>query len=196
MVTKNCEKRNIRYVILLNLHRLPIPDREKARIGSDRTAPLQSSSLVGGLYAIDREFFFNIGGLDEKMQPYYGSEDIEITLRIWLCGGLVELLPCSRVGLIDRSQDLHFLPGGIDDARLRNAARITDIWFDEFRKIYYALEPFALSLRTDTTKLSTLKQQLKCKPFAWFLKNIYPESFYNVKYINIGRVSILQRILF
>lgn len=33
---------------------------------------------------------------------YYGAEHVEMSVRLWMCGGTMEALPCSNVGHIYR----------------------------------------------------------------------------------------------
>jgi polypeptide N-acetylgalactosaminyltransferase len=53
--------------------------------------------MTGGAYAIDRKYFFELGGYDEGMFLYNG-ENYELSLKIHLCGGRMLAIPCSRVG--------------------------------------------------------------------------------------------------
>jgi polypeptide N-acetylgalactosaminyltransferase len=50
--------------------------------------------MSGGLLAIGREWFFTIGGHDQEMQAW-GGENIDLSLRIWRCGGEIVYAPTS-----------------------------------------------------------------------------------------------------
>jgi polypeptide N-acetylgalactosaminyltransferase len=55
------------------------------------------NTMTGGAYAIDRKYFFELGGYDEGMFLYNG-ENYELSLKLHLCGGNMLKIPCSRVG--------------------------------------------------------------------------------------------------
>lgn len=50
---------------------MPIPQREKNRIANSTVAPLHTPTIAGGIFAIDKEFFYEIGSYDEGM-PNFG----------------------------------------------------------------------------------------------------------------------------
>ena len=45
---------------------------------------------------MDRKLFFELGEYD-PMLLYYGAEHVEMSLRIWMCGASMEIVPCSNV---------------------------------------------------------------------------------------------------
>lgn len=51
---------------------------------------------------------------------------------MWLCGGSVEVVPCSKIAHIERAHKPY-----APDLRLamkRNALRVADIWLDDYKK--------------------------------------------------------------
>lgn len=63
------------------------------------TAPYRTPALIGCAIIVDREFFFEIGTFDMDMS-IWGGENTELSLRTWMCGGAMEIVPCSRMGLL------------------------------------------------------------------------------------------------
>lgn len=167
----------------------PIPDEEMDAL-SDRTSYTKTPAMAGGLFAIDKEYFFKIGSYDEDM-IIWGGENLEISLRIWMTGGTLLTIPCSRVGHIFRDNTPYTMPGGGSHIVHRNAARVADVWLDEYKKYFYSVVPEALKKRTNTTKRQQLRKQLKSKSFRWYLNNIYPESPFNDNFERIVEVCFL-----
>lgn len=57
-------------------------------------------------------------------------------LQVWLCGGSLEIIPCSVVGHIFRTKSPHSFPKGIDVVT-RNQVRLAEVWMDDYKKIFY-----------------------------------------------------------
>uniref|UniRef100_A0A8C9FHH3 Polypeptide N-acetylgalactosaminyltransferase n=1 Tax=Pavo cristatus TaxID=9049 RepID=A0A8C9FHH3_PAVCR len=95
--------------------------------------------------------------------------------QIWMCGGRLLIIPCSRVGHIFRKRRPYGSPGG-QDTMAHNSLRLAHVWMDEYKEQYFALRP---ELRTrnygNITDRVELRKRLNCRSFKWYLDNIYPE---------------------
>ena len=67
-----------------------------------------------------------------------------LSWQTWLCGGSVEILPCSRVGHLYQNEDAHSQLER--EAALQNKVRIAETWLDSFKETFYKHSPEALSL--------------------------------------------------
>jgi polypeptide N-acetylgalactosaminyltransferase len=152
----------------------------------DEIAPRLSPAMPGGLFAMDRLFWEKIGKYDQQMN-IWGGENIEMSVRIWQCGGSIEFLPCSRIGHMFRVNFKHFkenfpylFPGGTGAVVSKNKARCIEVWFDDYKpKFYKPLfgtdtlpEHMQIGDISDRVKL---RKDLECKSFDWYYKNVYPE---------------------
>lgn len=63
------------------LYRYRVPAREMERRHHDKTAPLRSPTMAGGLFSIDKTLFYEIGSYDEGMD-IWGGENLEMSFRV------------------------------------------------------------------------------------------------------------------
>ncbi|XP_027450030.1 LOW QUALITY PROTEIN: probable polypeptide N-acetylgalactosaminyltransferase 8 [Zalophus californianus] len=155
----------------------------------DATAPVKSPSIMG-ILAANRIFLEEMGSLDGGMLVY-GGENVELSLRVWQCGGRIEILPCSRIAHLER----HHKPYAVDLslALKHNALRVAEIWMDEYKHMVYLAWNIPLQNSGidfgDISSRMALRKKLKCKTFDWYLKNVYPnlKPIHNI--VGYGRMK-------
>eukprot|EP01071_Lankesteria_metandrocarpae_P006082 Lankesteria_metandrocarpae@DN4233_c0_g1_i1.p1 len=134
---------------------------------------ITSPTMAGGLFAADTAFFKEVGSYDDKF-VYWGTENLELSFRLWMCGGMLECTACSRVYHI-------FRKGGVGyaspmDAVTKNKMRLLTIWMDEFADLAWRV------IGQPVVKFGPIKENMlwrkerHCKSFRWFLENVNPEA--------------------
>uniref|UniRef100_A0A8C2ZJC7 Polypeptide N-acetylgalactosaminyltransferase n=1 Tax=Cyclopterus lumpus TaxID=8103 RepID=A0A8C2ZJC7_CYCLU len=147
--------------------RIPIPPELQK---DDPSEPFESPVMAGGLFAVDRKWFWELGGYDTGLE-IWGGEQYEISFKVWMCGGRMEDTPCSRVGHIYRKYVPYKVPGGVSLAR--NLKRVAEVWMDEYAEYIYQRRPEYRHLSAgDMTAQKELRNRLNCMDFKWFMSKV------------------------
>ncbi|KAM9821438.1 polypeptide N-acetylgalactosaminyltransferase 9 [Syngnathus typhle] len=165
-----------------------IPPQEWLDKG-DETAPIRTPAMIGCSFVVNREYFGEIGLLDPGMEVY-GGENIELGMRVWQCGGSMEVLPCARVAHIERSKKPY--NNDIDYYAKRNALRAAEVWMDEYKSHVYMAWNIPMNNPGvdfgDVSERLALRKRLQCRSFRWYLEHVYPEMRIYNNTITYGEV--------
>ena len=131
--------------------------------------------MSGGLLVMTRRWWQETGGYDSTMKGW-GGENIDQSLRSWLCGGEIVQARHSfvahmwRVNEKPETKAKYIVPGG---AVVVNRFKAISAWADEWVVKTLNSSDFRqfanVSNRPDISSITAVKDKLQCKPFAWFL---------------------------
>nr|XP_042913210.1 polypeptide N-acetylgalactosaminyltransferase 5-like [Parasteatoda tepidariorum] len=116
-----------------------------------------------------------------------------------MCGGTLEIIPCSHVGHVFRSRSPYVWKPGENVFRT-NCIRLAEVWLDDYKQLFYkriGLDAYRVVQQKNYGDVSSrieLRKKLNCKSFDWYLKNIYPELYIPADLVAEGEVRL--RIFF
>mmetsp|Transcript_73427 Transcript_73427/g.160825 ORF Transcript_73427/g.160825 Transcript_73427/m.160825 type:complete len:983 (+) Transcript_73427:116-3064(+) len=158
-----------------------------------RDAPLMS----GGLLGISRKWWQETEGYDEHMVAW-GGENIDQSLRIWLCGGRIEVAEGAYIAHMWRDPNnpktrLRY-PIPTKDV-MRNKARASKAWFGEFIDKVFSFPEYEAFARKgeplgDMSNFDRLRNKLQCKPFSHYINRfsyvyldsgLIPEKIFQIR---------------
>merc|ERR1712194_147801 len=140
---------------------------------------IHSPGASGGIFAMRRDWFSQLRMLDADLLEW-GGHHFELTMKVWRCGGQIEIVPCSRVGHVFRSSAKRPYP--VDTMQVvRNYQRLAHLWMPNHLDYVYRmiLQGRDLELK-GLGPLLKRQAELKCKSFEWYLDTIDHELKYEM----------------
>lgn len=131
-----------------------------------------SPAVRGNVFAVRKDFFFAVGAYDTGLDGDGGGEQVELSIRAWLCTGSVKVAYCSRVGLLN-------LFDPVKVSSQRNVRRIAEKWFGAQRSTVY--RSFGMATKSGDDQIFDLGSDRtehtnrligQCKDIDWFLTHI------------------------
>jgi len=142
-------------------------------------APYTSPVMAGGLFTIRKDWFAQLGFYDEGME-IWGGEQLELSFKAWMCGGVIEIVPCSRVGHIFRSFSPYKWTAKVKLPEY-NYKRVAEVWMDDYKEFYYDRLGTTSGLKEknvgefgDVSDRKELRASLECRDFSWYLSHQMP----------------------
>lgn len=138
--------------------------------------------ISGGLLGMSRRWWHETGGYDKEMLGW-GGENLDQSLRVWLCGGEIVMATGSQVAHMwrDGSAKTSARYKMVGDTQ-RNRARAVYAWYGEFADKLLHYPNFANRQPTadgqpwygSLDNFEEVKQGLQgCRSFAWFLRRFH-----------------------
>ncbi|XP_060562485.1 polypeptide N-acetylgalactosaminyltransferase 13-like [Ruditapes philippinarum] len=138
-------------------------------------SPIPYGIVPGMMTAMRKSFFLQLGGFDPGME-IWGVEHMELSVKTWLCGGVVEMLPCSKIGHIYRAapwQSFHPHQRYVS----KNMMRFAHVWMDGY------LQKLALRVQHksnlshwpdpgDLEDRHKIRRENNCKPYQYYVDKI------------------------
>jgi hypothetical protein len=146
---------------------MSISEIEARTKGHDKHPDPAESPITMGMFAITKRWWRTIGGMDSQLSTW-GGENIDISLRTWLCGGEIRVADGSRIDHAFRKN----IPYAVDAAEYhRNLVRVAEAWMGpKYKERFYkaaGIQPGSVDFGSIQEQLDVQKR-LKCKPFDWY----------------------------
>ncbi|XP_028134675.1 putative polypeptide N-acetylgalactosaminyltransferase 9 [Diabrotica virgifera virgifera] len=168
-----------------------VPPRENER-RTDPAEPVYTPTMAGGLFSISKKFFEEIGTYDPGLE-IWGGENLELSFKIWTCGGSLQIVPCSHVGHVFRVSFPYTISNGDSTKSVmeKNLKRVAEVWMDDYKDYYYTRKGnYYKSVEYgDVSSRKKLRKDLHCQSFKWYVNNVYPELFIPDKIYGYGVIG-------
>ncbi|XP_048245428.1 polypeptide N-acetylgalactosaminyltransferase 5-like isoform X1 [Haliotis rufescens] len=144
--------------------------------------PFPNPVLQGSCIAVRKSYFNAVGRFDPGLE-IWGGEHFDLSFNVWMTGGRIETVPCSKVGHIYKGNKYSFGSNEVEYTIFKNNLRVSEVWMDEYiyfvrAAISHILNPLPVFTEAELRSLQErkkLRQERNSKSFAWFLKSVHTE---------------------
>lgn len=141
--------------------------------------PYTSPGTSGGIFAIDAAWFRHLKFFDPGMLEW-GGDHFELSHKVWRCGGMIEIVPCSRIGHLFRDPEHRPYPVEVDQV-VNNYKRLAEVWMPDHLSYFYRMKPEAVAMEVDGIEDRRKEAaELGCKNMSWYLENVDHEMQYEM----------------
>ncbi|XP_067660134.1 polypeptide N-acetylgalactosaminyltransferase 1-like [Haliotis asinina] len=188
--------------------RFPLPQYLRQFRDAD-WKPFSTPVLQGSCIAVRKDYFKAIGQFDPGLE-IWGGEHFDLSFNVWMTGGRIETVPCSKVGHIYKNNNYSLGSGDKMYGITKNILRVAEIWMDEYKHIVRAavfghlqnrfpslseaelksyIPVFTEAEEKSLRQRQYLRKEHNSQPFAWFLKAVMPEQKIPLReYLNSGEI--------
>ncbi|XP_067660133.1 polypeptide N-acetylgalactosaminyltransferase 13-like [Haliotis asinina] len=145
--------------------------------------PFPTPVLQGSCIAIRKSYFDAIGQFDPGLE-IWGGEHFDLSFNVWMTGGRIETVPCSRIGHVYKRNKYTFGSNSAASTILKNNLRVAEVWMDEYKhfvraaisRIRYPPPVFTEAEWRSIQERKRLRQERSSKSFSWFLDSVHTEQ--------------------
>mmetsp|Transcript_70646 Transcript_70646/g.178128 ORF Transcript_70646/g.178128 Transcript_70646/m.178128 type:complete len:480 (+) Transcript_70646:112-1551(+) len=138
-----------------------------------------SPGTSGGIFAMKKDWFEYLGLFDVGMLEW-GGDHFELTMKVWRCGGRIEIVPCSRIGHLFRDPGHRPYPVEVNQV-VQNYKRLAHVWLKDHLDYFYRMKPEARPMKLiDMDPLYKQHEDLSCHNMTWYLENVDFEMNYEM----------------
>lgn len=122
------------------------------------------------IFAISKNYFHQLELDKEEFQVSKSSvENLELSMRIWLCGGKILKVQCSRIGYVFKDTSVES-KNNFADKKL-----FCEVWLDEYKQSVYMRDPDKYSEIKIRNISKIMKLRRNCNSFKYFMEEVAPE---------------------
>ncbi|XP_065919997.1 polypeptide N-acetylgalactosaminyltransferase 11-like isoform X3 [Dysidea avara] len=150
-----------------------IPDVEKQR-RQNLSIELRTPVYNGAIMLVRSVHYNNMTGVNQAIAGFdEKGVALELSMKQWMCGGMLQTIPCSRVGYLYSTES----PVNIE--QLKNRQIIAESLMDNYKKHFYGIhthlyrKEILQSFGEDIQATQDLRKKLGCNSFKWYLDEVY-----------------------